>query len=420
MSVEESKAKPKNKGNKGLRTGSIFKRVEKNARGKVTRTFYVVRRRYTDSEGRRREKKRRVDTYNDALDADRQIKELIKAELAAPKKPEPERTFKDLADYYEREYVVEARYVDEEKVAGFREPLSHIRRQLRLLREHFGALPLSQITYDHARRFRDLRLATPVVVKKKVVVREEGRRKIRELREFARPRGMSSVNHDLKRLRRVLNIGVRLGWLVANPMTAGDPLINIAAERERTRILTEKEEAALLAVCVPPRAHLLLPVFMAIETAGRRGELYRLRWRDVDLENGVLTLTSYKGKLRRERLVPITAELRAALEEKYREDTPGEDARVITITHLRRSFKTALRLAGIDDFTFRDLRHVGTTHMVETGLPDARVMRMTGHTQHKTFLRYVNDNLETVQAAATLLDERRERKRRERDEEPTN
>lgn len=75
----------------------------------------------------------------------------------------------------------------------------------------------------------------------------------------------------------------------------------------------------------------------------------------------------------------------------------------------RRSWRTACRLAGLTGLRFYDLRHVGTTRMVETGMPDARVMKITGHTQHKTFLRYVNENAETARAAAELLDARRER-----------
>lgn len=98
--------KPKNKGNKGLRTGSIFKRTKRNERGRVTRTFYEVRRRYTDALGIPREKKRRVSSYNETLDTDREIKDEIARALAAPKAPEPERTFADLAAFYKQEYMI--------------------------------------------------------------------------------------------------------------------------------------------------------------------------------------------------------------------------------------------------------------------------------------------------------------------------
>ncbi len=74
-----------------------------------------------------------------------------------------------------------------------------------------------------------------------------------------------------------------------------------------------------------------------------------------------------------------------------------------------RAWATATRRAGLAGLRFYDLRHVATTRMVETGMADARVMKITGHTQHRTFLRYVNENAETAKEAARLLDERRER-----------
>lgn len=403
------------KGNRGLKTGSIFKEVVHDERGRVERTFYVVRKRYVDADGRLREKKRIAGTYADALDLKREIEREIAGELAAPKQPAPEHTFRELADAYERDYVRPASYVGDEKVSGLREPLRNLKRQLRLLRDFFGDTPLAAITYEDCRRLKDERLAAPVVIKKWVVeetrelTKKGKKKKIRKLVEFSRPRGVASVNHDLKRLRRLLNMAVRRGWIAANPMAQGDPLISEAAEGARSRILTAAEEAALVEACSGPREHLLLRVLLALDTAARPGELQRLAWRDIDFDNGVIPLVSYKGKKRRERLAPMTSRLRGALLGEFARRAPGPDDPVLTEKCVKRSFSTALRLAGIEDFRPYDLRHVATTHMVETGMADARVMKITGHTQHKTFLRYVNDNLETARAAAELLDERRER-----------
>jgi len=44
-----------------------------------------------------------------------------------------------------------------------------------------------------------------------------------------------------------MNIAEREGWLLRNPMRGGDPLISIADERKRERILTRDEELHLLA-----------------------------------------------------------------------------------------------------------------------------------------------------------------------------
>jgi hypothetical protein len=77
---------------RGKKTGSIIKRTERDENGKAARTFYEARRRFTDREGHRREKKRRVETYAAALDAARQILMEIEVEkVAATAKAEYER-----------------------------------------------------------------------------------------------------------------------------------------------------------------------------------------------------------------------------------------------------------------------------------------------------------------------------------------
>jgi hypothetical protein len=45
---------------------------------------------------------------------------------------------------------------------------------------------------------------------------------------------------------------------------------------------------------------------------------------------------------------------------------------------------------------FHDLRHTAITRMLEKGISPPLVMKISGHTQHKTFLRYVNQSENSV------------------------
>jgi hypothetical protein len=47
-------------------------------------------------------------------------------------------------------------------------------------------------------------------------------------------------------LRRVLNVACQQGWILKNPFHCGDPLIIVAAERRRERVLTVYEERRLV------------------------------------------------------------------------------------------------------------------------------------------------------------------------------
>jgi integrase len=89
----------------------------------------------------------------------------------------------------------------------------------------------------------------------------------------------------------------------------------LADENKRERILTREEEMKLLSACdTPQRAHLKGIVICALDTGMRQGEIFSLRWRDVDLENGLLTIQAFHTKTMKERQVAITTRLKLELE----------------------------------------------------------------------------------------------------------
>jgi len=70
------------------------------------------------------------------------------------------------------------------------------------------------------------------------------------------------------------------------------------------------------------------------------------------------------------------------------------------VRSIKTAWRTACRLADIQDCRFRDLRHTAISRMVQSGLPHAEIMKTTGHTQLKTFLRYVNLTKQTASESA--------------------
>ena len=71
---------------------------------------------------------------------------------------------------------------------------------------------------------------------------------------------------------------------------------------------------------------------------------------------------------------------------------------------VKRAFATACRLAGVADFRLHDCRHTATTRMIQAGMPPMEVMKITGHRQIATFLRYLNTNDQTARRTAEALD----------------
>ncbi|HEY9283353.1 MAG TPA: site-specific integrase [Pyrinomonadaceae bacterium] len=412
------------KGNRGLKTGSIFKRVDRDERGRISRTYYVVRRRYTDASGTAREKKRIADTYADAQMADREIKAEIARALSAPAEPEPERTFAELAARYKQEYMIPPRYIAGKKVEGLR---SHKKLLpfFNTLVARFGRSPLKEISYQQLREFKRERLGAPVTI------RRRDRRTGREWAE-ARQRSVAAVDRELQLLRRMLNVAVHLGWIASNPFRAGDPLINTAHETKRMRVLSHDEEPLLLAACgerelsyarggrfkgkivtardqSEKRAHLRPAIICALDTALRENEQFTLTRADVHLDERVITVREFNAKVERERLVPITARLHAELSAIFARLPEEPTALVFPQRDLKKSFAGACAAAGITDLRWHDLRHTAIMWMLEAGMPESEVMKVTGHSNYTTFMRYVSLNRDRTRRAAEMLDARRAR-----------
>ena len=58
------------------------------------------------------------------------------------------------------------------------------------------------------------------------------------------------------------------------------------------------------------------------------------------------------------------------------------------LQRISRSFRTALRDAGITDFRFHDLRHCASTNLRRAGVDTATAMKIVGHKSEKMWKRY--------------------------------
>jgi integrase len=364
------------------RVGSIISRKSRVAKGKVT---WWARITYTDPvTGKRHDRQRRAESKSHAKDL---VQDLI-AEVdktGGRSLAKEHMTFLDLATYFEKEYLKPAEYVDGRKVAGVRS-IVPAKANVKALKDHFGKRLLRGITHSDIREFRAIRLATKTKAKKQ--------------------RSIAAVNRELEKMRRLLNIAEREGWILRNPMRSGDPLISMADERKRERIVTREEELRLLAACENRyRKHLRPIVICALDTGMRRGEIFGLKWSDVDFEERVLTIRAFKTKTMKERQVSLTTRLMIELERIWEESPKNKDFLVFGFTdNVKKSWTSVRTKAGLPDVRFHDLRHTAATRLVAAHLPLPEVGRVLGHTQANTTYRYVNANIETTRRAAAFLD----------------
>lgn len=152
-------------------------------------------------------------------------------------------------------------------------------------------------------------------------------------------------------------------------------------------------------------------------TGLRRGELFALRWRDVDLERSVIRVqASYaNGRLTtpksgKGRSVPMIPELAVTLDELSRREHltadddlvfPGKAGGYLDASALRRRFLAAQKRAGLRSIRFHDLRHTFGTLAVRGAESIVELQAWMGHADVKTTMRYTHYR-EQHDAAARL------------------
>jgi integrase len=371
--------------------GAVIRRIQK---GKKTVKVWYARIQFFDDAGKRKQIERKP-AYNSESSAREKARELL-AEFDTNHKAfdAPTMTFDDLAAYYQVTYLVDPEYRDGRKISGLRSKYDFEHR-LKALKDFFGKKKLRSLTHGDLQRYKTQRLKTPVIAGRNTRgTKEEGKPK-------TRPRSIATVHRELSFMRRILNVAVANGWILRNPFEQGESLIKPGDEKPRERIISREEEARLLAFCTDERAHLRAIIICALDTGMRRGEMFSLKWSDVDFETGLITIRAFNTKTMRERQVAMTDRLRSEL---LRLNVHQEDNLVFGIkTSAKSAFNWAKKKAGLSDLRFHDLRHTHATRLVGAQMPLPEVGRVLGHTQPSTTFRYVNINEETAKRAADLL-----------------
>ena len=202
----------------------------------------------------------------------------------------------------------------------------------------------------------------------------------------------------------MFSFAYRQGYIHENPFQRTEKIISLSSENARDRVLSFEEEVRLLKFCNNDRSHLKPIVICAVDTALRNGEIFNLIWSNVDITNQIIRVRREIAKTGKERFVFISDRLRDELEQLWQSSPKNKTSKVFGLKSVRRAFNTACRLAEIKDLHFHDLRHTATTRMVQSRqIPQGEIMKMTGHNQLKTFLRYLSLTETSLSESAKLF-----------------
>ena len=254
------------------------------------------------------------------------------------------------------------------------------------------------------------------------------------LRDGVKP---ATVNRDLDDLKSSLAKAVAWGLLDTHPLAGvkrsridtnpsvrfltrdEEDRLRAALDAREDRIRRERAHAnswreargysLLLDLRRSPFADHLKPlILLSLHTGLRRGELFNLTWRDVDLVRASVTVHGSKAKSGRTRHVPLNREALEVLKgwQKLAEDPEGTVFPARNggpLTNVRKAWTGVIDAAGITRFRWHDMRHTFASRLVMAGVDLNTVRELLGHSSYQMTLRYAHLAPEHKAAAVARL-----------------
>jgi integrase len=260
----------------------------------------------------------------------------------------------------------------------------------RTLNPFFGSLKLDAITPLRVEEFKQKRL-------------RDGLKKC-------------SINREVGLLKSMLSTAVK--WELVERNGARDAKLFKLEDPLSDRVLSREEESKLLDACDRPilryRApHLKTVILIALYTGLRRGEIFRLRWADIDLETGFLTVRNSKTISGRGRRVNLNGSIQKTLQAMHQGSrsewlfpSPERFQKLETDRHIgdtKHAFRKAVQLAAIPHITFHQLRHTFCSRLADAGVPLPVIQDLAGHASIIMTRRYTHPANELKQKAVELL-----------------
>jgi integrase len=211
-----------------------------------------------------------------------------------------------------------------------------------------------------------------------------------------------TVKNVLELLERVINFGVKKGLCIGLGFKIEMPKVN----NLRTEDLSPEQLSNLLtAINEDHDIHGGNFMKMALFTGMRRGELFKLKWDDVDFDKGFIHIIGPKGG--KDQTIPLNQPARNILENHTRTDSPfvfpGREGK--QRTEIRRPIDRIRKEAGLPkDFRpLHGLRHTFASILASSGDVDLYTLqKLLTHKTPAMTQRYAHLRDETLRRASDL------------------
>lgn len=150
-------------------------------------------------------------------------------------------------------------------------------------------------------------------------------------------------------------------------------------------------------------------VLVSLGTGVRWGELTSLVWADIDLVRRTLYVRAAAAKSGKPRTIPLNYEVLGTLEAWKKQVAAESKALVFAgregekLTHVKRSWATVTKAAGLSNLRWHDLRHAFASKLVQAGVDLNIVRELMGHADLQMTLRYSHLRQENLADAVSKI-----------------
>ena len=212
----------------------------------------------------------------------------------------------------------------------------------------------------------------------------------------------STVNREVQTLRRMFNLALRWDLAESNPAKAEN--VSYFPEPPKTHRWVRPNEINLLVrQCDGRLEHLSGIILVAVHTGMRKGELFGLKWKYVDLEFNQFTIKH--AKHHRNRYIPLNEDVIDVLKNGIpkRGEHVFSHSNGLPLSRVDKSLATAVKRAGIQKCTLHDFRATWATELLASGVDIETVRKLGGWRDYTTILRYLEAIPERQQEACNML-----------------
>ncbi len=130
-------------------------------------------------------------------------------------------------------------------------------------------------------------------------------------------------------------------------------------------------------------------VEFGLETAMRRSEVLKVRWRDLDEAKRTLLIPEAKNG--HARTIPLTSRALSILVARRPQDPTGNGFVFPTKKDaVKMAWRRIMGRVDLSNFRYHDLRHEAVARFFETGLSIPEVALISGHRDTRMLMRYTH------------------------------